>query len=109
MNLAEFMLREGFDALLCADAKCLQTVKAPVTGFKAIVSVANPFDPETELGSDPREKVLIEVKQPGPSLAVNDYVTEVGTTNKWQIVYRDDNKADFTIKYMGAAVLAIDT
>lgn len=94
----------GFKDRLRRDGKRLKTVKAPVTQFKALLAVAPPFDPETELGSDPREKANCEVLAPGPDLSLNDYVSEIGTNNKWQVVYREDNPADFTTKYVLAKV-----
>jgi hypothetical protein len=110
MNLADTALNEGFYSLLTVNARTMQTVKAPLTQFQAILNVANPFDPETELGSDPREKCTMEVLQPGPVLNVNDFITEFGTVNKWQVVYRDNNPADFTVKYVLAVVIAaLDT
>lgn len=89
--------------------RCLQTVTPTPVNFKALLAVAPPIDPNTELGSDPREKAVCELFAPGPVICLNDFITEPGTQNKWQVVYRDNNTADFVVKYMLAKVLTIDT
>lgn len=97
--------QRAFNDRLRQQGHCLQTVKAPAVNFRALLAVAPPLDPDTELGSDPREKCVCELNGPGPVIALNDFIVEIGTTNKWQVVYRDNNTADFAVKYMLAKVV----
>lgn len=102
--------QRAFGDRLRRQGKYMQTVKAPPFYFRALIAVAPPFDPETELGSDPREKAMMELLAPGPAISLNDFITEIGTKNKWEVVYRDNNPADFTVKYVIAVVIdALDT
>src|SRR5271168_283230 len=88
----------------------LVTAKAPPFNFRALLNKAPAFDPETPLGSDPREKAVMEILRPGPNICVNDFIEEVGTKNKWIVVYQDLNPADLVVvQYLLAVVLPIDT
>lgn len=95
--------QRGFEDRLRRQGKSMQTVKAPPVSFKALLAVAPPFDPDTPLGSDTREKCLMEILDCGaadPQIAENDFLIQQANMAKWQVVWRDNNPADFTIKYV---------
>lgn len=108
MNEGDQARLEGFRALLCTDGTRLSRVKSPQTSFEALLNVNPPFDVPSELIDDPREKALMEVESPGPVLVKSDTLKDV-CGNIWQIWRRDNNPADFTVKYWLTKVTQADT
>lgn len=109
MSIADDALGKGYNALLETAGRTLQTVSATnAVYFTATLNIAPPFDPATELGSDLREKTIMELNAPGPAISINDYIVEPGTPNKWVVLMRDNNPADFTITYVLAKVTPQD-
>ena len=77
--------------------------------FQALLQSVSPFGLDTEILNDPREKTMMEIMSPGPVVNANDKLMEPGTTNRWCVIGRDNNAADFTVKYVLAKVVTEDT
>ncbi len=58
-------------------------------------------DPALELGYDPRELSIIEcLNDDAPETDVSQIqFQDVVAKNKWKVVRREDNPADFTVRY----------
>src|SRR5881394_516010 len=102
-------LRAGFDERLSSLG---QRFKLDRTGdeWDAILLTIPPADPTNqELGSDLREKATMECRRDSiPEIKYMDTIVqlrpfwqEAGDTSqsKWKVVWRQDNPADFAIKF----------
>lgn len=100
-------LRAGFDERI---AELGQRFRLDKTGqeWDAILLKVQPIDPQFELGSDWREMATLESRRDGtPAVAYGDYVIQVHpfwatdstTTATWKVIRREDNPADFALKF----------
>jgi hypothetical protein len=101
LTIGQDALIEGFRTQLELYGKSMQSLSTANVTFTALLQVAPPFDPNTPLGEDPREKVIMEVLSPGPALSLNDRVQEVGNDDStWLVVWRDANPAHIVARYI---------
>lgn len=73
--------------------------------FRGLLGANPPIDPNTELGADPREKALLEViSSECPPLQCQGGLSE--GNNRWKVVARDANPADFVDSFVVVKVVA---
>ena len=119
MPLGNDLNEQGFDVQLEIDGVLFTVLgetgvrlksNLPTTGkqFTAIIEPITPIDPSMELGSDWRELSVVHVKRAdAPALEMNDRVQDEDG-NKWKIVKREDNPADFVTKFWAVFVTEDD-
>jgi len=103
-------LRAGFDERI-AELGQLFSLERTGDEFEAILLPVNPIDPQLELGSDWREMATLEGNRervPWWNIKYGDVILQtnpfwrtdiLSTIPKWKIIRKDDNPANFTIKF----------
>ena len=101
-------LRDGFNERI---NELGQQFKLERTGdsFNAILLSVNPIDPQLELGSDWREMATLEGRRDlMPAIVYGDTIVQpfpfwateaLASPPRWKVIRRDDNPANFAIKY----------
>jgi hypothetical protein len=91
--------------------------------WNGILLPVNPIDPRLELGDDPRELATLEMRRDGsPDLEHGDVVIQIRppwatkSFNEgfvkpplWRVLRRDDNPANFSIRYWLVKITSDDT
>jgi hypothetical protein len=108
MTEAMLQLQSGFDERM---SELGQRFRLPRTGdeFDAILLPLPPIDPMFELGTDKREKASLEGRRDRlPAIVRDDIILQLQpfwTTEplaappKWMALEREDNPANFAVKY----------
>jgi hypothetical protein len=99
-------LQEGFQTRIDSLGQPFVHKKSG-TSFLGILLPVHPVDPMLELGSDWREMATLEaLRNTVPAINYADVIAQtnpiwgaVGTPPQWKVVRREDNPADFAIKY----------
>jgi len=92
--------REGFLAQLDVDGRTVTPLSEETnTPFQALLETQSVLDPDLPLGSDLREVTIAHVlAEDDPESKSGDHWRD-DQQNKWKVVKREDNPADFTVKY----------
>lgn len=99
---------EGFCSQLEVDGRRFRQVgNAPnATDFYGLLTPAASIDPRLELGSDLRELSTLECLNidaspwgAAPDIAQQDRLLDVMANATWRVVKRENNPADFTVKF----------
>ncbi|MDB6022928.1 MAG: hypothetical protein JWQ04_2785 [Pedosphaera sp.] len=98
MNDGQTARLEGFRAQLAVDGVTLTILSAAGGTIFGLLSVNPPVEVPSELTEDRREKAILEVLRPAPAVVRADQLKD-DDGNKWQIWTREDNAADFAVKF----------
>lgn len=74
--------------------------------FYGLINCAPPFDPNTPLGADPREKSILEVNDPPPGVSMNSRIMDLTRNQLWEVLGQIDNNADFANQYIVVQIVA---
>ena len=82
--------------------------------FRALISQHQPLDPTMELGYDPREAAKMDCFNAPPSLKAasarsGTMIKQLDNGQKWRVVSREDNPADFITTFIIVKVTGQDT
>lgn len=111
-------LTQGYQARVNALGQPFLHVASGTVFLAIAVPLAN-IDPRMDLGADPREMCTLEgLRDQMPVMKLNDIVQQTNPPFNtasfqsfpvWRLTRREDNGANFTIKYWAVKVVAQDT
>lgn len=104
MSIGLDAIEIGFDTMKDFHGEALVLVRGG-RGFVGLIDPQPEVDPTLEISSDYREIGMLHVKQSDdPGLVANDTITQA--PDKWRVVRRDNNPADFVVKYWLVKIVA---
>lgn len=99
MSLADSLIRLAAPAYNAVQSDVWEILTGTLAGttFEGDAQTEAPFDLETDLGHDPREKTVLYMDRPAPALSKNMQIRGKGAI--WRIVGGlDDNPANDRVK-----------